>query len=255
MSHLIFEHPLNERIRFFLRLEHLFEKIHFFQRGDDPWETRSAIEGLLELALLSGRSDLKNELLKELDRIFAVLARVRDQPGVDREALERILSKLEQAAEKLRGLSNHLGQGLRENEFLKSIAQRSTIPGGTCGFDLPQFHHWLAQPLDQRQAQIGSWLQELEPVQEAIQLILSLIRTSSRARQVQAKEGFFQETLDAQLPAQLLQVRLPDGVDLFPEISGHKNRFCIRFLRYDQLEKRPVPLQEDLDFSLTCCIF
>ena len=254
MSHLIFEHPLNERVRFLLRLEHLFEKIDFFQRGDHPWETRSAIEGLLELALLSARSDLKNELLKELDRIFALLSQVRNQPGIDQEALAQILDDLQQAAERLRVLGN-LGQGLRENEFLKGIAQRSTIPGGTCSFDLPQFHHWLAQPIAQRQEKMRTWLEELEPVRGAIQLILSLIRTSSRPRQVQAKEGFFQETLDAQLPAQLLQVRLQNETDVFPEISGHKNRFCIRFLRYDQLENRPVPLQEDLDFSLTCCIF
>ena len=39
---LTFEHPLNERIRTFLRLEHLFKKVAHFLPQDDHWASRAA---------------------------------------------------------------------------------------------------------------------------------------------------------------------------------------------------------------------
>ena len=60
--------------------------------------------------------------------------------------------------------------------------------------------------------------------------------------------------LDAQAPAQLVRVTLNGNAHLFPEISGHKNRFSIRFM--DTAEAgRPVPWREDTSFTLTCCVF
>jgi len=250
---LTFEHPLNERIRIFLRLEHLFEKVAYFQPVDNAWATRAAVEGLLDISALTSRSDIKTELLKELDRNTATLTRIRRQPGVDVQTLDSILDDLKSAANGLRTLSGQIGQRMREDEFLKSVTQRNAIPGGTCSFDLPQFHHWLTQSAEVRQQHIGRWMGNMEPVRSSIGLVLSLARTSAAPRQVTARDGFFQEAMDAQAPAQLVRVTL-NGVDsLFPEISGHKNRFSIRFMQYNELE-RPMQFREDLDFMLTCCV-
>ena len=38
-----FEQPLNERIRTFMRLEHLFDQFQQHQSGDDRWDSRAAI--------------------------------------------------------------------------------------------------------------------------------------------------------------------------------------------------------------------
>jgi len=250
---LTFEHPLNERVRIFLRLEHLFEKVAYFQPEDSTWATRAAVEGLLDVAALTSRSDIKTELLKELDRNRATLTRIRRQPGVDEETLDNILNDLQSAAVGLRTLNGQLGQPMREDEFLKSVTQRNAIPGGTCSFDLPQLHHWLTQPVEIRQLHISRWMKGMEPVHSAIALVLSLARTSAAPRKVTAREGFFQEALDTQAPAQLVRVTLNDVDALFPEISGHKNRFSIRFMQYSEL-KRPTQFREDLDFTLTCCV-
>lgn len=251
---LTFEHPLNERIRTFLRLEHLFEKIAHFLPEEDPMATRAAVAGLMDIVAIIARADIKTELLKELDRNSATLNRIRRQPGVDLETLGAILDDLQRAAAGLHALTGPLGQSVREDEFLKSVAQRSAIPGGTCSFDLPQYHHWLTQPAELRQYQLNEWMKGLQPVSGAISLALSLARTSASPREVIAASGFFQEALDAQAPAQLVRVTLNNSQPLYPEISGHKNRFSIRFMSCGRVE-RPTQYRDDVPFTLTCCVF
>jgi cell division protein ZapD len=251
---LTFEHPLNERMRTFLRLEHLFAKVAFFLVGEDFWTSRVAVEGILDILSVTARADIKTELLKELDRNSGSLSRLRRQPGVDLETLGKILDDLRQATSDLHALGGQIGQSLRQDDFIKSIAKRSSIPGGTCSFDLPRYHRWLKQSPQVRQHTMGQWMREFQPVSHAIGLVLSLARTSAAPRRVTATAGFFQESLDVQTPAQLVRVGLEDDAHLFPEISGHKNRFSIRFMDTREAE-RPVPWREDTPFTLTCCVF
>ncbi|MEA3278813.1 MAG: cell division protein ZapD [Pseudomonadota bacterium] len=253
-NQLTFEHPLNERVRTFLRLEYLFKKVDHFLPLDDLWSSRAAVEGLLDIVSITTRADIKTEILKELDRNATALNRIRRQPGVDLDTLGQVLDDLQGAASVLHALTGQIGQQVREDGFLKSVAQRSSIPGGTCSFDLPQYHFWLTQPTAARQQQLSEWMRGLHPVSSAIGLVLSLARSSATPRKVKAISGFFQEALDSRAPAQLLRVA-PNGVQpLFPEISGHKNRFSIRFMIAADA-KRPVQCREDVDFTLTCCVF
>jgi cell division protein ZapD len=253
-AQLTFEHPLNERVRTFLRLEHLFKKLDHFMPQDDPWASRAAVEALLDVTAVTTRADVKSELLKELDRNATTLTRIRRQPGVDLETLNKVLEDLQGAAAALQGLNGQIGHALRDDEFLKSVAQRNSIPGGTCSFDLPQYHHWLTQDAASRQDQFSLWMEGLRPVSAAIDLVLSLARTSATPRKITAPDGFFQEALDVQAPAQMVRVTLNGGQYLYPEISGHKNRFSIRFMNPGESE-RPVQFRETVSFTLTCCVF
>jgi cell division protein ZapD len=253
-TQLTFEHPLNERVRTFLRLEHLFKKVAHFMPQEDPWASRVAVDGLLDIVAVTARADVKSELLKELDRNTTTLNRIRRQPGVDLETLGKVLGDLQDATTALQGLNGQIGLVLREDEFLKAVAQRSSIPGGTCSFDLPLYHHWLTQPATVRGEQFAVWMEPLQPVSGAIDLVLSLARGSATPRKVTAAEGFFQEALDVQAPAQMVRVTLNGGPSLYPEISGHKNRFSIRFMSPGESD-RPVQFREDVPFTLTCCVF
>jgi cell division protein ZapD len=249
-----FEHPLNERYRTFLRLEHLFAKVRYFLHQDDHWAARVAIESLLDVVSITSRADVKNELVKELDRNVATLTRIARQPGVDPTTLGRVMSSLEQAQSDLQRIVGQIGQKAREDEFLKGIAQRNSIPGGTCSFDLPNFHFWLTQPLEHRERSFAGWMQDLAPVETAIDLVLSLARSSAKSRRVVAEAGFFQEALSVQAPAQMVRVTLNGGAPVFPEISGHKSRFSIRFIS-PETAGRPAQSREDVDFTLSCCVF
>jgi cell division protein ZapD len=253
-TQIVFEHPLNERIRTFLRLEHLFEKIEFFAPQYDPWATRVTVETLLDLASVTARADIKSEIVKEMDRNITALRRLASQPGVDAGTLERILTQLYQAATEIQNIQGPVGQTAREDELLKAVSQRSSLPGGACSFDLPQYHHWLIQSPERRQGRLEHWLRDLRPAQQAIRLILSLARTSANPRDVVAERGFFQEALDPQAQAQLVRIGLNGANNLYPEVSGHKTRFSIRFL-CSEPKGRPTPVTDDLPFRLTCCVW
>lgn len=252
-KHITFEHPLNERIRTFLRMEQLFKQVDFFLPQDSTWAVRGAVLGLLDIAGIAARSDVKSELLKELERNSTNLTRIRHQRGVDLQVLEQVLGELAGASTRLYALEGPLGQTLREHELLKAVAQRASIPGGSFSFDLPQFHFWLEQPPERRRAELLGWMDTLQPLRDAVALLLSLIRGSSRARQVTAPHGFYQDTLDTQLPHQMLRIAVPQDAPYYPEVSGHKQRFTIRFLGNGG-GQRPVQVQEDVSFLLTCCV-
>lgn len=250
---IVYEHPLNERVRTFLRLEHLFSETAYFLPQAEEWGSRAAIDGLIKINSIFTRSDIKTEILKELERHLGNLSRIRRQQGVDMQTLGQVLDELEHATSQVYRLDGQVGQRLRDNEFLKPIMQRSSIPGGSCAFDLPQFHYWLQQPVSDRQSQLEHWWRELVPVRDALALLLSLTRSSSRPMQEMAPQGFFQQTLDAQRPTQLIRVGISETLPIFPEISGGKHRFSVRFLQVVN-GQRPTQVQREVPFNLACCV-
>ncbi|CAK0745035.1 cell division protein ZapD [Gammaproteobacteria bacterium] len=181
------------------------------------------------------------------------MGRIQEQPGVDRKALEQTLKTLGSTIGQIQQVDGQIGQLVREDEMLRTVAQRSGILGGTCSFDLPQFHHWLQRPHAERIQQMNLWMAQLLPVRDAIRVVLSFIRNSSMPTTQVAKQGFFQDVLDPQAPIQMIRVGIDEQGTCFPEISGHRHRFTIRFLQVS-VESRPVQTPQDIRFGLTRCM-
>jgi cell division protein ZapD len=249
----LYEFPLNERIRVFMRLEQLFQQIDHFMRGESIWDSRAVIASLLEILTIFSRNDLKSEILKEIDRHVSVLNKMAKHQQIDASKLTEILAELERIGGELYATPGKIGQSLMESELFKSISQRSTIPGGTCAFDLPAYHYWLQQPQASRKQELEQWLRPFAIIRTAIHLLLNFIRQSSSSTQEKSESGFFQKTLDHSLPFQLLRVGLERSQPFFAEISGGKHRFTIRFMAING-GGRPAQSTQDIAFQLTCCI-
>ncbi|BBL74736.1 cell division protein ZapD [Methylomagnum ishizawai] len=250
----IYEFPLNERIRLFMRLEQLFQQVDHFVAGASVWDSRAVISTLLDVLSLFSRNDLKSEALKELDRHSAALTKMtRTQPDIDHGKVETLLARLDALSKELYGNPGKIGVSLMENDLFKSISQRSAIPGGTCSFDLPAFHYWLQLGDTQRRRDLAEWILPFQPIRTAIDLLLSFIRGCGTPGEELAAAGFFQKTLDHTLPYQLLRVAVERDQPYFAEISGGKHRFTVRFMRPDAAG-RPVQCPEDVRFQLTCCL-
>jgi len=249
---IVYEQPLSEGIRTFLRLEHLFKQAAYTLRGFSVWDSRATITTLLDILEILSRGELKTETLKELDRLYASLSRLQDRPGVDASQLNAILNQLNAAQSELHAMQGQLGQGLRDNELLASLRQRGTITAGNCSFDLPGYHYWLQQDPEPRIAQLEAWYDELNAIDKPITLILGIIRESSDAVDVVAEKGFYQQSLDRHTPVQMLRVSLDSEASCYPEISGGKHRFSVRFVRPGP-NGHPVQVEDSLPFRLTCC--
>lgn len=249
-----YEQPLNERMRTLLRLEHLFDIAQHFLGGDNEWDSRLCLEALLQVIDLLGRSDVKTELIKELERHAANLSALQDNPGVDPARLQAVLTEINGYLTELRDPACQPGQGLRRDELVGSIRQRSAIPGGTCNFDLPAYHFWLHRPAAGRRAALEQWYRDLLVVRRAMKLALHMVRNSTTPTVERATRGFFQKPIEPNVACQIVRVVLPAESRYFPEISGGRHRFTVRFMEQPDSRERPVQTADDVDFELRCCI-
>lgn len=250
-----YEFPLNERIRVFIRLEQLFQQFSHFLAGETVADKRAAINVLLDIMTIFRRNDLKSEILKELDRHANVLNKIAHNQGVDTQKLQELLNQLNQTSKKLYATNGKIGSQVMESDLFQSIAQRSSIPGGTCSFDLPEFHYWLEQDEAIRLKDLEHWSSPFNDIRIAIDLILNFIRNCSSPTQEVAEAGFFQFLLDTNQPHQLLKISLDKSLRCFAEISGGKHRCTIRFMVPSSDNKRPTQSPDDIPFALTCCLF
>lgn len=253
MVNINYELPLNERIRTLLRLEHLFQQTAHTRHGKSIWDSRLTMAGLIDILQIASRPDLKTELIKELERLSVTLKPLQHKQDIDHQKLGYILDEISDIESRLHDLSGLLCQSLRDNEFIASIKQRQSVPGGTCDVDLPAFHCWLQSPSEQRLAGFNRWFAELDLLCAAVTLILRLIRDSASSTTMIAERGFFQQSLDTAAPFQMIRVSLPENSEVFAEISGGKHRFTIRFLEL-HISGRPTQTSQDVNFQLSMCV-
>src|SRR5690606_22056264 len=179
MQGITYEQPLNERIRTLLRLEFLFRQADHTLERDSPWDSRATIADLIEILNVFSRGDLKTELIKELERLAGTLSRLESNPEVDQSKLGDILAQVDSLVDRLYLQQGQIGQELRDNEFLNAIKQRTAIPGGTCDFDHPAYHHWLQRPAAERSAELRRWFATFDNYRASIDLIMGLVRESA----------------------------------------------------------------------------
>ena len=246
-----YEYPLSERVRTLLRLEDLFERVDYFLHKNDPQEHHIALLSIFEILEVSGRADLKSDLLQELERQKQALEALRDNPEVAVEALENVLWQVDQASSRLYQASGKVGQELRENDWLMSIRQRTSIPGGACEFDLPSYHYWLQQTAEVHRQDLNSWLAPLLPIRDAIAIVLRLLRESGKTSSQVACQGVFQQMM-AGRTAQMLRIRINRQYQCVPEISANKHALNIRFTTQEGIN-RPKASDTDVEFELTFC--
>ena len=240
---MIYDFPLNEKSRTYLRLESLFSQIRDNLESDQSWAHIAFFKGLFDLQELLERGDLRADLIKDLERLGQRLSHWASLPDVDLEQIQRMQQESTQLSRNLLN-SPRPGARLKEDRLLGSIRQRFSIPGGLCAFDVPQLHHWLATPAVTRHQQMQQWLSDITLLMNAISLLLRLWRESGNFSDQVATNGFFQDTAEG---AELIRIRLAGTQPCYPTLSGHKNRFALRFL---PTTEQPIG---DVSFQLACC--
>lgn len=253
MTDICYEQPLNERTRTFLRLEHLFTRMLHHERDASEWGRRAALTALIDILTVMSRHDLRTEVGKELAGQHGTLSRLQNHSGIDHEQLERVLSDLSALGREIQAIPPQFASYMmRDNDLLNGINNRSAIPGGTCGFDVPAYHYWLALPEEKQNRQLQQWGTQLRPFREAIELILKLIRDSAELQDHVAKGGVLVHG-NTESDAQLIRVLVSGRERVYPEISAGRHRSTVRFMEQygDGLHTRQV--ERDIPFRMACC--
>ncbi|ALG67990.1 cell division protein ZapD [Beggiatoa leptomitoformis] len=249
-----YEQPLNDRIKNMLRLEYLFGGLNYHIKGPSAWDSRTVVDYIVKVLDVMERLDLREDLIQDLEHHLLGLERWRRIPNADAERVNQLILQAQHLLDRLRALSGPPNQLISQLPLINLIKQRSNIAGGLCRFDVPAYHFWLQKNPKQRLHDINEWLAPLESIREAIELDLYMIRNSAKTSQETAMTGYFQAAFDNQANYQLVRVSLPPEHSCFVEISGGKQRFTIRFFEQPDVNEKPIPTEQDVNFDLCCCM-
>ena len=250
---MVFEHPLTERIRTFLRIELLNGQASFHADDNTELGARAALSSLLDILNLFRRGDVRMEVIKELELQRQILASYIREPDVDHELLEGNLENIKALQSRVGDSGTVFPNLLKESPFLFNINHRSSSPGGTCNFDLPDYGYWLKLPYEERNAQYRSWLDSFSPISDGVAHILWLIRQTSDPVQRTVETGMYQTNLQGDARPRLIRVMLPVAGGIYPEISAGKQRFTLRFVSWRGTDVRPMQVKNPVTFKLALC--
>lgn len=250
---IFYEYPLNERVRIFLRLEYLADKLGQLMASASESDHHFALVTLFEMVeICDARSDLKPEVLKDLERARQHVSRFKGKAGVDDTVLDQTLRQLDKTYSTLNAQSGKMGAALNSNDWLASVRSRLSIPAGACSFDHPSYHYWLHLPATERSEQLHEWSSALVPMVQSIRLLLKFLRENGVVQSVTASDGFFQESLPSDKSFQLLRLAIDENLRLIPEISGNRLVVTVRLMRLNEGKLAHVS-DARADFELALC--
>jgi len=249
---ILYEYPFNERIRTYLRLEHLFGRLEQLMARNTPLDHHFALTTIFDVVDVSGRADLKSDVLKDLEKQKARMGAFRGNPAISDVSLNAVLGRLDDAASQLKQQHGKPGHELADDEWLMALRSRVAIAAGTCSFDLPAYHAWQHRPSGARRAHLEQWAGLLVPMANAIALLLQILRDCGVPQKVVAVGGQFQQTLPQDRTFQLLRLRVDEALSLVPEISGNRLMASVRMMRQDP-DGTLHATREDAPFELALC--
>ncbi len=240
-----FEHPLNEKTRIYLRVESLLRQAHLASGFADNHQYQLFFRALFDMVEIFEQLQLKSELAKDIEKQRLSYRHWQNVEGVDQSALTTLLGEIDVVHRQLMR-AERFGQTLKDDRFLSSIRQRFSLPGGSCCFDLPALHYWLHLPIERKKKDAQKWLGSLKPLSDALNLWLNLTRETGQFRAKIGRGGFFQSDADE---ANILRLHIPMQHGVYPMISGHKNRFAIKFMSFESGQA----CSQDVEFELAVC--
>ncbi|PHS12441.1 MAG: cell division protein ZapD [Kangiella sp.] len=249
---LLFEYPLKENIRRFLRLESLFKSFKSNTLSLNAENHLHALKYLFEILEMLETGDSRSELIKELARYIEYFKMLKENPNVEVSKLDNFLNQLTQLHYWTLNYEGKFGEKLRKDSFINSVKQRTSIPGGNCQFDCPDLFLFMNQNHSQRQEKLNQWVNDIKGVETSINVILRLIRDKTKWSEESAPLGNFMLDLKG-AENQLIRIKLTtDSRNIFPEFSSGKHRSNVHFMRFNDQHKKS-PINQPIKFELACC--
>ena len=239
-----FEYPLNEKIRSYLRFEFLFLQLMKSKKFTHESDATVFFNALFELLELSERCDIRHDLVKDLRELAVQTTEWLQHDEVDKLAVSEFLTEIERLIEAVIAMPKQL-RYFKANRFLTSLKQRFCIPSGSCNFDLPQYHFWLAEGAQKQSKDADTWLMHFDALQKALILFLKIKRSQGSCSEKMAVNGFYQGTVENSC---FISIELAKSCAVYPMISGHKDRYSIRFMSAD-IENH---ISENIKFKQSC---
>ena len=249
--YIIYEFPITNRVRSFLRFEYLINKVESLMKGQN--NSVEAINALHQLLELARHNDVKSELLRHIRWQEQELKKFTDSSPVDQRKLTQAVEEKQEVIKNLDDFKLPLAD-YANNHFLNSTKLRLSIPGGTCNFDLPQLHAWLHFDAAVQREDLETWLKPFRQLKIALESTLSLTRMSSEFSCETAGKGHYLSNFPPRKHSySLIRIKTEEEPEIYPEVSSGPRHFTIYFFEITNPKTRPCQTRRDIQFQMACC--
>jgi cell division protein ZapD len=241
----IYEEPVDERIRKFLKLEDYFLKLNYHKNIDSSFDSFSALSNIILIYNTLSRVEVKSELIREIEFQKTRYQEYIKIDGSDKVKLNSIMEKQEYILNTLHNLKLNYLNDFNNDEFFQFCIKH--IETNNCELD-----YWLTRDYAIRLNQLNLWIELIKPIQSSISFCLDILRRSSETDEVCAKNGFHLVKMDNEKKIRLLRITMQTDNYYFPRISIGPQRATITFMMLNDTNKF-VQLKENVSFVMDLC--
>ena len=221
-----FELPINERTRRLISIENIFLRLNNQIKSMVNFSEVGCFESYFNMRATASRADIKIELTQELEKLILK----KRQLNKTKKNLD-LIKNLSHAKKNLDKV--HLPQGnfYGADKFLQEIKTSSMSQTGIVRSDLPQLQLWLQKLSPKNKQQY--FLNEIDsymPIFEAIKVYLNTLRDSVTIQTVESSDdGLVNYQLDPSFRHDLVQIQIPQKLNLYPNLTSNKYTINIQF--------------------------
>ena len=222
-----FELPLNERTRRFMSIENIFLRLKDqINSCRADFSEIGCFELYFIMCVTASRADMKIEITQELEKLILKKKQLNKT--------KKNIAQIKKLMDEKRGLDKvNLPQGnfFGNDKFLQEIKTSSLSPTGIVSSDLPQLQLWLKQlsPKNKKQYFLSK-IEPYMPIFQSIEIYLNTLRDSVTIKSVESSDnGLVSYQLDTSYRHDLVQLQIPQKLNLYPNLTSNKYTINIQF--------------------------
>ncbi len=250
-DYIIYEQPISENVRNFLKCEYLNEKFNCAVKQHDMWAIKSSISTLIEMSDFIFRINIKIELLKDLEKNLLLLDTLRKTNSIELIDYDKFYTEIQTNIEKLNRADISPSKSITDNDFLMQIKSKSHIPAGDNFFDMPSYLNFLSSNKTFILENIDNWYSPFKPIFMSSILLLDFKRTISKFEYFSSDAAYFEMKLDKSDKTDLVRIKLEKNINIYPDISVNPQYINIMFKTSHGANRQSKAIEENLNFGLS----
>ncbi len=241
----IYEEPVDERIRKFLKLESYFLKLSYHKEIDTTYDSYASLYNLIMIYKLLSRVEVKSELIREIEFHKHRYLDYIKIDGSDKIKLNSIMEKQEVILNNLYNLkANYLSELNNDELFQFCVSHYESLN--------TEMGYWLTRDHAMRLNQLNLWSEMIKPIENSIYFCLDILRKSYETSEICAESGFHLIKLNAEQKIRLLRITMQSDNYYFPRISLGPHRATISFMVLSENNKY-IQIKDNISFVLDLC--
>ena len=250
-EYIIYEQPVTENIRNFLKCEYLFEKFNSAIQKQDIWSVKSSVSTLIEASDLIFRINLKVELLKELEKNILFLNSLYNNNTIEISEYDNFITKTKYCIEALNNINESPSKTIIDNDFLMQIKTKLHIPAGENFFDMPSYLNFLSSNRSYIIDKINLWYLPFEPLFNSSKLLMNIKREKSKFITMSSTGSYFEKKFDKNSKLDFVRIKLKKNMNIFPDVSVSSQNINVIFKTSYGSNRLSKAISENVDFELS----